>query len=181
MFYVLISGKAGSGKDTAGLLMKQIFAEEYFMNAVIAHYGDPVKMIAEKYFEWDGKKDTHGRTLLQYIGNDTVRNIDPDFWADFLVKSTAFFVDEFDCVIVPDTRYPNEIEIPKQHCPTYTIRINSGFSRIDMTDAQKQNPSETSLDDYPFQYTIQNDGTTEELANNLRKIAHEIYRHEYII
>lgn len=180
MFIVTISGKAGSGKDTAGLIMQKIMQQEYHISGVITHYGDPVKMVAEKYFGWDGEKDEKGRTLLQYIGNDKVRCYNPDLWVDFIMGLAVAFYDEWDCMIIPDTRYRNEIEIPDGIFPTYTVRVKTDTPRIAMTEEQKQNPSETSLDDFPFQYEIDNNGTLEALEAQVREVVSSIYRKEYI-
>lgn len=181
MFIVTISGKAGSGKDTTGLIMQRIMQQEYYLSSVITHYGDAVKMVAEKYFGWGGEKDEKGRTLLQYIGNDKVRSYNPDLWVNFLMELAVAFCDKWDCMIIPDTRYRNEIEIPASMFSTYTVHVKADTPRIAMTEEQKQNPSETSLDDFLFGYEIDNNGTLETLEAQVRKVISSIYRKEYII
>lgn len=65
MKVICISGKARHGKDTlAGILDEHLKANGH--RVLIAHFGDLVKYICEKFFAWDGAKDEKGRTLLQY-------------------------------------------------------------------------------------------------------------------
>ncbi len=56
---------------------------------LIAHFGDLVKYICEKFFAWDGAKTKKGRTLLQYVGTDVVRTQRPSYWTDFYRKCSA--------------------------------------------------------------------------------------------
>ena len=83
MKVILISGKAQHGKDTlAGMLKNHLEDKSY--RVLIAHYGDLVKYVCEKFFNWDGNKDEAGRTLLQYVGTDVVRKQNENFWAGFI-------------------------------------------------------------------------------------------------
>ena len=66
MKVICISGKARHGKDTlAGILKTHL--EDQGNKVLIAHFGDLVKYICEKFFDWNGQKDEEGRTLLQYV------------------------------------------------------------------------------------------------------------------
>ncbi|MGH2331175.1 hypothetical protein [Thermoanaerobacter mathranii] len=60
---VLISGYAGSGKDTfADFLIKHLPGAQKYA------FAESIKKIARKYFKWDGIKDEKGRNLLIGIG-----------------------------------------------------------------------------------------------------------------
>lgn len=61
--------------------------------------------------KYNYKKDEKGRSLLQYVGTDKIRAVSPDYWADFVVSILDIFPDEWDYVLLPDTRFPNEYEI----------------------------------------------------------------------
>ena len=72
--------------------------------------------------------------------------------------------------IITDVRFPNELEAIKKH-NGITIRINRGL--IERTGKMIQEPehiSETALDNAKFDYVIENDGTIEELIEQVKKI-----------
>ena len=110
MKIVCISGKAQHGKDTTAKLLEEIL-EAQGNRVLIAHYGDLVKYVCKTFFGWDGKKDEKGRTLLQRVGTDKIRAVSPDYWVDFIVSILDIFCDEWDYVLIPDTRFSNEYEI----------------------------------------------------------------------
>ena len=112
MKVITISGKAQNGKDTtAGFLKDALEADGY--SVLITHYGDLLKYICQKFFNWNGEKDEKGRSLLQYVGTDVIRAKSPNYWADFIVNFFSMFQDEWDYVILPDCRFPNEYELFK--------------------------------------------------------------------
>ena len=90
MKVVCISGKARHGKDTLAGILKN-YLEDSGNKVLVAHFGDLVKYICEKFFDWDGQKDEKGRTLLQYVGTDVVRTQEPNFWTDFIKKVLTLF------------------------------------------------------------------------------------------
>lgn len=163
MDVICISGKAGSGKDTVADFLKDIL-ESREKSVVIFHYADLLKFICSKYFGWDGKKDEQGRTLLQYVGTDVVRKKYPGFWVSFFNDFIELFYDQWDYIIVPDCRFPNEIwgvlvpDGKKDYKGVYKLRIERPGYDNGLTEEQKQHPSETSLDNETFDYTIINEG-----------------------
>ena len=155
MKVVLISGKAGHGKDTfAGFLKDAMERDE--KRATIIHYADLLKFICKQFFGWNGEKDEAGRTLLQQIGTDTIRSKDPDYWVRFVADMIGFFSDHWDYVIVPDTRFPNEVTYIKERFDAVHVKIVREGYENGLTDAQKTHPSETALDNILPDYTILN-------------------------
>ena len=104
MKIVCISGKAQHGKDTTAKLLEETLKAQG-NRVLIAHYGDLVKYVCKTFFGWDGKKDEKGRTLLQRVGTDKIRAVSPDYWVDFIVSILDIFCDEWDYVLIPDTRF----------------------------------------------------------------------------
>ena len=104
-----ISGKAFHGKDTFAQFLKREFMNEG-KKVCIVHYADYLKNIVSLYYDWDGEKDEKGRSLLQRLGTDKVREKNPSYWVD-MVKSLINTVlwDDFDVFLIPDARFPNEI------------------------------------------------------------------------
>lgn len=170
---ILISGKAGSGKDATAQFMKEEL-EKRGKKVLIIKYGDAVKHVLRSYWNWNGEKDVIGRSLLQLIGTDMVRRYNPNLWVNFVVGLLRSFepYSDFDIAIVSDVRFPNEVDIPLsslKNCVAIRIeRTNedgTAWVNPELTDAQRQHPSETSLDHYAFDYILHND----EGLDNLRE------------
>ena len=170
MKVICISGKARHGKDTlAGMLNEQFTAKGF--RVLTTHFGDLVKYICEKFFNWDGAKDEKGRTLLQYVGTDVVRKQRPSYWTDFVVSVLELFPNEWDYVLIPDCRFPNEVECFIEHgMDTTLIRINRPNFVSNLTPEQLKHPSETAMDDYPPNLYVINDGTLEDLSDSIKDI-----------
>lgn len=178
-----LSGKAQAGKDTSAIKMKEILEAEG-NRVLITHYADLLKYICRQFFDWNGEKDDFGRTLLQKVGTDVVREQDPNFWVDFVAYILDLFPDEWDYVIIPDCRFPNEIDrLRNYHClPTLHIRVvRPGFDN-GLTREQKLHPSETALDDAVPEYTLMNNGGLDELYGKVYSLLESINGiHQYTI
>lgn len=165
---ILISAKAQNGKDTSALILKEIY-ESRGEKVLITHFADLLKYICKQYFNWDGKKDEKGRTLLQYIGTDVVGAKNSAYWAEFIVSILQMFEDEWDYVIIPDCRYPVEVATIENVFDTTVIRIERPGFDNGLTEAQKKHPSEVDMDHYPFDAVIPNVAGLEELKAELLK------------
>lgn len=176
MKVILISAKAQHGKDTSALILKDLYEAEN-KKVLITHYADLLKYICKTFFDWNGKKDDPGRSLLQQVGTNIVGAKQPDFWVDFIISVLNLFKGSWDIVIIPDCRFVNEVEKMKNHFDTTLIRVVRPDFDNGLSDEQKQHPSETTLDDYAFDYIVQNTGTLEELKTTLSRI-HWRIKHE---
>ena len=157
MKVILISGKAEAGKTTAANMLKS-FLENQGKTVVIIPYGQYVKDTAKMIWGWDGKKDEAGRQLLQWWGTDVVRQQDPSFWVDTVIRLARVIQNQVDYLIVDDCRFVNEIQgwygdIYSNWRP-FTIRVERPGHENALTPEQRQHPSETELDDYIFDITI---------------------------
>lgn len=153
---ICISGKAGAGKTTLANIAKNIYLARR-KRVLLTNYADLLKYVCTQFFGWNGEKDDCGRGLLQKVGTDIIRKQNEDFWVNFIASMLKFFPNEWDVVIIGDTRYPNEIEVLKdQGFDVVTIRIEREESHPGMLQTQKEHTSETALDDYPFDYVIHN-------------------------
>ena len=180
-----ISGKAGSGKDTAAKMLEVLYAnpnisyEDFanrryknFTDIQIVHFADTLKETAQVLFrigEWEtntqeGKKTTINwigktvRELLQGIGQGLRDAIDFDIWVKILFANTEGWSN----YIIADVRYPNEIKAIKER--------NGILLRIDRKDAGAGNhSSETALDNYKeWDVHIENNRSIEDLFEAMR-------------
>lgn len=167
MKVICISGKAQHGKDTTAGYLKE-FLEERGKKVLICHYGDLVKYICKTFFDWDGQKDEKGRTLLQYVGTDVIRAQNNDYWVKFIHDILYMFYDEWDYVLIPDCRFPNEIEYMTNSWVGVThVRVvrNNPYWTSPLTEEQQKHPSETALDGYSCNYVISNYSDLEHLRS----------------
>lgn len=116
------------------------------------------------------------RDLLQYLGTDLLRNqLNENCWINSLFSKYKLKIGKFDNVaiqdsypnwIITDCRFPNETTAVKDR-GGFVIRVNRFNSNQQLFD---QHPSETALDDYPFDYVINNNGTIKELIEQVKVI-----------
>lgn len=161
-----ISAKAQHGKDTAAKILKE-YLESIGQHVLIIHYADLLKFICSQFFGWDGKKDEKGRTILQYIGTDTVGAKNPAYWVDWVIGFLKLFEDEWDTVLIPDCRYPIEFARMTDNFYSTILRIERPGFDNGLSTEQKNHRSETAMDDYPFDKVIQNNGSLEEFKEKL--------------
>lgn len=108
------------------------------------------------------------RELLQKLGTEAMRNgLHPDTWVNALMSEFIPYSargSEYEEVasrwIITDTRFPNEARAIKKRGGV-VIRINRDIGN-------GSHPSETALDDYNFDYIIDNNGSMEDLISSVR-------------
>lgn len=158
-----VSGKAQHGKDTfANILYKELTNKGH--RVLLTHYADLLKFICKSLFNWNGEKDKKGRQILQYVGTDIVRKERPNYWVEFVIDMIDLFGENWDYVIIPDTRFPNEIDMLKEkYDKVEHIRVVRPNFTSTLTEEQLKHPSEIALDNVIPDITIFNQGTMEEL------------------
>lgn len=173
-----ISGHAQNGKDTTAEFLRKVLWG-YGNSVLIAHYADLLKYMCKQFFHWDGKKDDAGRSLLQYVGTNKIRTVEPNYWVEFIAHVLKLFPDEWDYVLIPDCRFPNEIDYLREqgYDVTHIRIVRDGFDN-GLTDEQKQHPSETALDNTAPDVVIPNDGGIVDLYRNLIHFILPIIREE---
>lgn len=168
MRVITISGKAQHGKDTTASIIKEKL-ERLDHSVLIIHYADMLKYICKEYFGWNGVKDEEGRRLLQHIGTDVIRSKDEHFWVDSVRRILSVIGDCFEYVLIPDTRFPNEVYPVTGWDDTTELNIrvqrSNRFEPFDngLTQEQKLHESETALDNYVPNIMIANAGDIDEL------------------
>lgn len=177
MFIILISGFAGSGKDTAANFFYNLgfstycFADNVKRQSSLYH-GFPLNLTETQ----EGKKTlvtstkTHEtKTVRQFLIEDSLQNKiinnDPAFWARLLVTQIKRNPPEF--FVISDWRYKAEYDHIRYSFPNaelIKLRI------IRDTVVPLIDSSEHELDDEQFNFTIKNNGSLEDLHAECSKI-----------
>ena len=111
------------------------------------------------------------RELLQRLGTEAMRDgLHENVWVNALMcdykgpKMSEYNPSNW---IITDMRFPNEMEaVVERKGITIRVNRNNGTRAIDINP----HPSETSLDDAEFNYTIENDGSIDDLIEKVRQI-----------
>ena len=114
------------------------------------------------------------RDVMQVLGTDLLRQ---GFNNNIHVAATLGSIKENEKVIITDLRFPNELKAIKDR-GGITIRIiRPDFVENTLTGEKfpvkvykQEHESETALDNYKFDYEIQNDGTIAELIDKVEVI-----------
>ena len=168
MKILLIGGKAGAGKNTVADIIK-----ENFDNVNLLAFATRVKDIAYS-IGWDGEKDEKGRRLLQHIGavgreynkNTWVNDVAYKLKSPMLNKITNIFV-------ITDFRFPNEYQVLKENFPNSVYTICVTGRQANLGDENSKDISENSLNDFVFDFVIDNSGSKEDLEANVIKLLEE--------
>lgn len=166
MKIILISGKAGSGKNEVALYLKK-----YLKSAIITSLSKYIKMFALEMTDWDGNEDSKPREFLQTMG-DKLRSIDKYFLEKRMVEDFLIYKDNYDYVIISDVRLKEEINYFLEYSKddVISIRVNCNDCRRNLTDDEKKHLTELDLDNYEkFNYVIVNN-YNEELEKDVRRI-----------
>lgn len=167
MRIILISGAAGSGKDTVGEILRDAYEGDGY-RVLVTHFADLVKYVSTNFCGWNGVKDIAGRSILQKVGTDIVRSWNEDYWVDFLIDMLGLFGGRYDYVLIPDTRFPNEVSKIKEKWPdTIHLRVERHNYKTHLTEEQQHHASETALGAVMPDIWVKNDGDLVDLVETL--------------
>ena len=99
------------------------------------------------------------RAFLQHFGTDIMRRFNDNIWID------STFANDSKNVIVSDVRFPNEAKAIKDRGGIIIKVVR------DSVEAKDKHQSETHIDDIQEDYTLFNNSTLEELAENVEILA----------
>lgn len=156
---VLINGKARSGKDTVAQLLKEHF-ERRGLKVAIRPNAEAVKNVAKCIFGWNEIKDTKGRQLLLDI-TQAGYNYDPYFWE----HKNEHRMKGNDIYIIPDWRYQSTFNYFNLRNNVITINVEN--ENRENIGKLSNHSSETGLDNFLFDYFIDNNGSLEDLQEQL--------------
>jgi hypothetical protein len=169
---ILIAGSARNGKDSVGIFLNNKLAK-----CVTLHFADRIKNITRNY-GWDGIiRNEYFRSKWQILGTERVRQELGwiDFWADTISDEIKIMENDFDYFMVPDFRYFNEYEIIEERFgdKVITIRVERPNFDNGLTEEQKNHSSENGLNEFIYDYHIENDGNLNDLELKVNKFIME--------
>ena len=190
---ILVSGYKRSGKDTTAKMLKEIIEENSSQKVEIMSFAEPIKFITKTIFNiseeklenfknehagiycYDDSNEldilTNFREVLTKVGSDALK---PIFGNDVWVKviKEKMLKSDADIIIIPDFRFLVENAFKN----SVTIRINNDDIVNDTT-----HPSETELDNFKFDFYLDNTGycltkeiIKEEMQKQINKIMENI-------
>ena len=170
-FLIGLTGLAGSGKDT----VRQILEERYGFDGIA--FADPIRDMLSALFDTVGV-DGHWmtdrerkekvipelgasyRTLAQQLGTEWGRAIDPDLWLKIAGAKVAMCQKyESIGVVISDVRFPNEAAWVRAQGGVIWKIIRPGLEPV------RAHTSEELINSLPWDYTIDNRGTIEDLSH----------------
>jgi hypothetical protein len=171
-----LSGYAQSGKDSTA----ELLCLNYQYRRV--SFADPIRTgllrlnpkldsltHLQEYiddFGWDNAKhNPEVRRLMQRFGTEVGRKM---FGEDFWIKMALRDLRKDERIVISDVRYPNEAEAIKQ--------LGGQVWRINRHNHSAVNghASEHAMDNYMFNHVIYNDGTIDDLSDEVFMLAHEL-------
>lgn len=159
MKVILISAKARHGKDSLAEYLKDKL-EQQGKRVAVDHFAKYIKGFLRDYYGWDGvTKDEFIRTKLQVLGTEKIKE-DLNFkcfHAKRLAEDFQIVGEDFDYVLVPDTRFRDEVYYMKAMFPNdcISIRVTRLGFESELTQEQKSHKSECDLDEFNgFDYNI---------------------------
>lgn len=171
----VIGGKAKSGKNTFGELLKEEL-KEYGYKPCTMRITEPLYNYASRYFEWDEQKDEKPREFLQKMGIEIIKEKlgKKDFLLKRLFEDIEILNNFFDTFIITDARLINEFDnIKQKYGDVITIKLERKQNN-NLTEEEKMHITEQEIDKYDnFDYIIKNEN-----IDDLKKKAIEIVRTE---
>lgn len=148
---LIINGYPESGKTQFETYISK------HVNSIIYSSITPVKEYTIKYFDWNGKKTEESRKFLAQLKKLLVKEFDY-IYIKISEKIREFYSNIYCEILMVDSREPEEIERFKNCFQAITV-----FVRNDRVEKITSNESDKNVENYQYDYVIENNGTLEEL------------------
>lgn len=141
------------------VISKDELSEEYFIYDVPC----PLNISLSKYINIQNKKVAIKlRNLMQYFGTDIIRNnLGEDVWVNACINCVNINKKHGTPTIITDVRFPNEAK---------AIKDNNGILIKVVRNNEIDNNHESEKIDFDADITIINNGSLENLFNNVKEI-----------
>lgn len=151
------TGGIGSGKDTLC---------DYVSGATKIGFADALKLVCQDLTGHDytlrETKDKEiwpgvtGRKVLETVGA-AMRSLNENFWVDLALERTFYIP----LVVIPDTRYENEVEAIR--------KLGGKIVRVNRPGCQRTGHESDNWDKLDVDYEIDNSGTLEEFHQKIKE------------
>ena len=153
---IIVNGKPRAGKDTFALLLNKF--EPVYKYSII----DKVKAMALDC-GWKGGKTEKDRKFLSDLKKLTTDYSDMSY-NDVIDKATEFYCDEIkERILLIDMREAEDIDRAKYDMNAITV-----FIKNDNVEAVTSNEADANVENYEYDYYIENNGTIKDFETNIR-------------
>lgn len=174
---IALISEAGGGKDTVSDILTQKYGYTRYA------FADLIRYLAELLFPERYNESNKDRKLLQKL--DILRSIDPLVYVNNVLRQIDNRNEESerysfvrDSVIITDTRQPNEYQALKDRGFTFVrIVVDENVRKQRMVDRgdvfvedDMKHHTESFYDTFECDYTINNNGTLEELDEEIEQL-----------
>ena len=166
MKVVLVTGMSGSGKDTLAELLA-LYLDDKNLNVWIQHNADPVKYMANVYFDVDNYKTDEGKKIMMGI-TDLMYSTDAYYFEKINMKKVP---KDTDVLIIPDWRYLNTKYYfdGKEEDEVYTVMVQRTNARDYTAEVKKK--EERLISNLEPLVIINNEGTVIDLEITAEHLA----------
>jgi len=175
---VAFIGKFSSGKTYFSDVLKQKL-EEKGIKAYRVSIAQKIKDLAKDLFDMQ----TKDRRLLQLLGAK-MREVDQDVWIKYLILNVKR--NSLQPFIIDDVRFVNEYNLIKQSFSNFKVfkLATDEEQRMNMyenlygrrpTQEEANDPTETDIDNIPFDEIIMNDYKRETCEKTIEKIIEKYF------
>lgn len=173
MKLVVFTGKMGSGKSTAVQHIKNCNLDK---KVVVIKFADPIYQMQEFCYRRIStvyqrpESFTKDRKLLQFLGTDWARAIDPNIWTTLWEREVKYAQENYPNAILvcDDCRFENEAQaVLSLGGSIIKLTSNKAAARIDTKAGINNHSSEAGIDDKYVAFSIDNSHTIEEFHNAL--------------
>lgn len=186
---ILIIGKSGSGKDTVADYIEDISNYERIA------FADPIKKFATALeFNYDEVYGTQAqkaalnkywgisfRTFAQRFGTEICRNVLPTVIPDMNLNNRLIwartaeikFQKNYGRIIISDGRFLDEAQLVKEYGGT-VIKITRDALDNSLSASETKHQSELELDQIEYDYLIKNNGTYDDLYQQVDDILNKL-------
>ena len=174
-YIILIAGKARSGKSTLANIIGNILKID--SKVIYSNYTKYLKQYISNITGNIVTEENKPRELLQKISSELIKKElnKPNFFIDRQIEDIEIYSYFADYIIISDVRFPMEIEVIKDKFPNViSIYVKRDNYESDLTEEQRNDITETALDNYnKFDYIVDNKNT-DNLTISANKITEDI-------